>query len=98
MKSHKYKVTVSRVEDKDGNPTDGPSIAFASSNHDELIQIVRLIQAAGPFPEDEAASFAIGLKLFGDAMLTHKDLELFTEIRPHFMTFMKKLKASLKDA
>ena len=65
MKSHKYKVTVTRVEDKDGNPTDGPSIDFASSNHDELIQIVRLIQAAGPFPADEAASFAVGLKLFG---------------------------------
>lgn len=31
-------------------------------------------------------------------MLTHKESELFTEIRPHFMAFMKKLKASLKDA
>ena len=98
MKSHKYQVTVTRVEDKDGNPTDGPSIEFASSNHDELIQIVRLIQSAGPFPADDAASFAVGLKLFGEAMLTHKESDLFTEIRPHFMAFMKKLKASLKDA
>lgn len=38
IKSHKYKLTVIRVEDKDDNPTDGPSIEFASSNHDELIQ------------------------------------------------------------
>ncbi|HNQ04634.1 MAG TPA: DUF3861 domain-containing protein [Thiobacillaceae bacterium] len=97
MKSHKYHISVTRVEDKDGHATDGPSITFASFNHDEIIEIVRRIQGAGVFPADEAASFAVGLKLFGEAMLTHKDSELFTELRPHFMAFMKKLKASLKD-
>lgn len=97
MKSHKYRVTVTRCEDKDGNAADGPSIEFTASNHDEIIQIARLIQDAGVFPADEAASFAIGLKLFGETMLIHKEAELFTEIRPHFIAFMKKLKASLQS-
>jgi len=98
MKSHKYHISVTRIEDKDGHATDGPSITFAAFNHDELVEIVRLMQGAGPFAADEAASFAVGLKLFGEAMLTHKGSDLFTELRPHFMAFMKKLKASLKAA
>ena len=98
MKSHTYHISVTRVEDKEGHPTDGPSITFSAFNHDELIEIVRRVQGAGRFPADEAACFALGLKLFGEAMLTHKESDLFTELRPHFMAFMKKLKASLKAA
>lgn len=98
MKSHKYTITVRRTEDKDGNPTDGPVITFTATNHDELTEIVRRVQDAGQFPADEAAAFAIGLKLFGETMLLHRDSALFTEMRPHFLDFMKKLKASLKDA
>ena len=98
MKGHKYTITVRRTEDKDDNPTDGPAITFTATNHDELTEIVRRMQEAGRFPPDEAAAFAIGLKLFGETMLLHRDNALFTEMRPHFMDFMKKLKASIKDA
>ena len=73
------------------------AITFTATNHDELTEIVRRMQDAGLFPPDEAAAFAIGLKLFGETMLLHRDSALFTEMRPHFMDFMKKLKASLKD-
>ena len=45
-----------------------------------------------------ARSTALALKLFGEAMFTHKESELFTELRPPFFAFMKKLKASLKAA
>ena len=55
MKSHKYHISVTRVEDKEGHPTDGPSITFSAFNHDELIEIVRRVQGAGRFPADEAA-------------------------------------------
>lgn len=97
MKSHKYTITVAYTEDKDGTPMDGPSISFSASNHDEIIQIVRLMQSANVFTADEAAAFAIGLKLFGETMLTHKDSDLFSELKPHFGAFMKKLKATLKN-
>ena len=97
MKSHKYNVTVTHVEDKDGQPVDGATISFATANHDELFQIVRRMQGAGMFSDDEAAAFAIGLKLFSETMLMHKDSELFTELKPHFMAFMKHLKVTLKN-
>ena len=98
MKNHKYSVTVTHTEDKEGQPVDGASLSFVTANHDELLEIVRRIQGAELFAPDETASFAVGLKLFGEAMLTHREAELFSDIRPHFMAFMKKLKASLQDA
>ena len=98
MKSHKYQIRVTRVEDRDGQTTDGPSLEFTAANHDELTEIVALIQAKGPFATDDAAAFALGLKLFGETILTHKNLELFSEIRPQFMAFMKRLKASFKES
>ena len=46
----------------------------------------------GDFDPDTAAALAIGLKLFGEVMLTHKEHPLFAELAPHFGAFMKRLK------
>ena len=47
--------------------------------------------------DDEAAkSFAVGLKLFSEVMLEHKNLPLFKDFMPHFGQFMKALKQTVK--
>ena len=43
--------------------------------------------------ESQAKQFVIGLKLFGDVMMKNKDMELFSEMQPAFVEFMKKLKS-----
>lgn len=98
MRSHKYKVSVERLEDKDGNPITDHSYDFTAENHDEIIEIVGRIQGTKQFSDDEAASLAVGLKLFGEVMLKNREHPLFTEFRPHFMDFMKKLKATVRNA
>lgn len=98
MKSHKYNISVAHIEDKNGNPVTGKSISFLTSNHDEIIELVQKIQGSGLFENDDAASFAVGIKLFWEVMLKNKESELFSEFRPHFGEFMKKLKSSSKNA
>ncbi len=98
MKNHKYKISVNHIEDKDGNPVSGRSFDFIVENHDEIIEIIGRIQNTNQFEGDDAAAFAVGLKLFGEVMLKNKDNLLFTEFKPHFIEFMKKLKSSARDA
>lgn len=99
MKSHQYSITVTHTADKEGNPiadTTDSNITFTTNKHDEILDIVRRIQGTKLFAQDDAASFTIGLKLFGEIMLKNKDMALFTELKPHFFEFMKKLKISIK--
>ncbi len=60
-------------------------------NHDDIMHIVEFMKQKFP-SEDEAAQFAIGLKLFSGVMMKHRDNPLFTDFEPAFREFMMKLK------
>ena len=45
---------------------------------------------------EAAKSFAVGLKLFSEVMLEHKNFPLFKDFMPHFGQFMKALKQTVK--
>lgn len=93
MKSHHYRITVEHTADPQGNVPNPPaSVQFNAANHDELLGIIARIRARGEFDADTSASFALGLKLLGEVMLTHRDHPLFTELGPAFGQFMKRLK------
>lgn len=95
MKRHTYRIRVEHVADKEGNPIADRSLSFTTTNHDEITEIVERIRNTRQFEGDDAAAFAVGLKLFSEIMLKNKENPLFSEFRPHFMAFMKKLKASV---
>lgn len=86
---HRYRITVEPLDDIN---TAEP-LVFETVNHDELFSIVERIRAKAIVPDDEAASFAIGLKLLTETMLHHRKHPLFAELGPHIGTFMKTLKA-----
>lgn len=92
MKGHLYRITVDHLEDAKGNRLNADPLVFEARNHDDLLDIVRKLQARDQFAQDEAASLAIGLKLFSEVMLHHRDDELFKPLLPHFVEFMKNLK------
>ena len=92
MKGHLYRISVEHLEDAKGQAVHDQPLVFEARNHDELFDIVRKIQGRNQFSQDEAAAFAIGLKLFSEVMLHNKDHELFREFLPEFGDFMKKLK------
>lgn len=95
MKQHQYRISVEHVEDKQGQLVDHHVLSFTVGNHDDILEIVERIDSAQLFAGDDAVAFAVGIKLFSEVMLKHHDNPLFTDFRPHFMAFMKKLKASL---
>ena len=94
MKGHLYRITVEHLEDAKGNAVEAEPLAFEARNHDDLLPIVARMRARGMFEPDEAAALAIGLKLFGEVMLHHREHELFAPLRPHYSDFIKRLKKS----
>ncbi len=86
---HRYRVTVEPLDPE----SQAEPLVFETANHDELFSIVERVRAKAIVPDDEAASFAIGLKLFTETMLHHRKHPLFAELAPHIGTFMKTLKA-----
>ena len=92
MKSHLYRITVEHLEDTEGHTPETAPLVFETRNHDALFPIVERLREKALFDEDETVSFAIGLKLFSEVMLKHKDHPLFEPLQGHFGTFMKGLK------
>jgi hypothetical protein len=92
MKGHLYRLTLEHVEDAKGHPQTRPPLALQVRNHDDLYAIVEKIQAKGLFAGEDAAAFAIGLKLFREVMLQYRGSEVFKELDPHMSAFMKALK------
>jgi hypothetical protein len=92
MKGHLYRLTLEHLEDPKGNPVEKPPLSFEVRNHDDLYDIVEKVKAKGLFDANEATAFAIGLKLFREVMLHHRNAEVFKELDPHFGEFMKAFK------
>ncbi|WP_375434988.1 DUF3861 domain-containing protein [uncultured Hymenobacter sp.] len=93
-KENRYHLRVEQISAKTDS-FEPASLEFDFSNHDDVLHIVRLMQAKPLFADaEEAAQFALGLKLFSEVMLKHRTNPLFAELAPAFGAFMKKLKAA----
>jgi hypothetical protein len=88
---HSYRVTVQSLAPVPPADT-APSITFEVTNHDEILGLVERVAARGLMPQQEAAEFTVGLKLFSEVMLRHRRDPLFAELFPQFGAFMKRLK------
>jgi Domain of Unknown Function with PDB structure (DUF3861) len=93
MKQHRYRITIDHLALPDGStPPAAAALVLEVGNHDELSSIVSRARQRGDLPPDEAAAFAVGLKLFSEVMLQHRDLPLFADFAPHFKAFMQRVK------
>ena len=92
MKGHRYRLTLEHLEDAKGNPVDKKPLQIDVKNHDDLFAIIEKVKTTGLFDADEATAFAIGLKLFREVMLHHRDSPIFKDLDPHFSEFMKAFK------
>lgn len=91
-KNNLYKVRLTELALKDGSPAN-KSIEFEFENHDNVFSIIEKMQDKNIFGDrEQAIEFALGLKLFSEVMLRHKEHPLFDELYPVFGQFMKKLK------
>lgn len=98
MKKYRYEISVKATADRDGQAiSTGEPLVFNAATHDELFDIVARARSMKLFDDETAVSFAVGLKLFSEVMLTNRDSELFKDLAPHFGAFMKKLKSQARS-
>ncbi|MBK1715794.1 DUF3861 domain-containing protein [Rubrivivax gelatinosus] len=97
MKQHRYRITVEHLADAEGRPPADPGpLVFEAGNHDDIFAIVQRLRSRGELPPEAATAFAVGLKLFSEVMLEHRELPLFAGFAPHFRDFMRSLKGGAK--
>ena len=87
MAEHRYRITVEPLAGEASQP-----LTFETSCHDDLPAVMGKIQARFELPRDKARSLALGLKLFGEALLERRDTPPFDQLAPHFGQFMRALK------
>jgi hypothetical protein len=95
VREHRYRITVEHIgTPREDQPLRG-SLTFEDGNHDDLFRIVELQRASGRFAsDDEAAAFAIGLKLLGEAVLRNRDDALLQQLKAPIGDFIQQLKAA----
>ncbi|HEY0064695.1 MAG TPA: DUF3861 domain-containing protein [Telluria sp.] len=95
MKQHTYRITVEHLSDAKGQPsTYEAPLQFEVGNHDDLFSIVERMRQRQEFDCATNTALAVGLKLFSEVMLEHRESALFADLLPHFSAFMKKLKST----
>ncbi|AZR59003.1 DUF3861 domain-containing protein [Eikenella corrodens] len=92
MKQHQFRLTLEHLADKDGNPVAAEPLVFLAPNHDNIFDIVKLMEQREGFTPEMAQRFAVGLKLMGEVMMENKEHPLFVELKPHFTEMMKVIK------
>ena len=93
-RAHQYRLTLTHVAGAKPEDVVHDPMTIAFDNHDDIFAIVEKLQQRDPFHnQDQAAEFAIGLKLMGEVMLKNRQHPLFEEFGAAFGAFMKKLKS-----
>ena len=81
MPQHRYRIIVKSIKDATGGTAeDERSLQFEIGNHDDIFSVVERLSQRGGFDQDTAAAFGVGLKLFSEVMLQHKDNPLFLSL------------------
>jgi hypothetical protein len=94
-RTNKYKLKLELLATAKVDETIYPPIELEFDNHDNIFAIIERMKQRNIFhTENQAIEFAIGLKMFSEVMLKNRENELFSEFRPAFSEFMKKLKST----
>lgn len=92
-RQHRYRITVEHLATpREGDPRQ-PALVFEAGNHDDILRIAGRMREKTGFGRDEAAALAIGMKLFTEVMIAHRDDPLFAALRPHMREFVAGIKA-----
>lgn len=96
-RTHEYKVIFEYLKNSKGETMGKEPVELLFQNHDDIFRILEMISDKNLFgDESQRQQFVIGLKLFGDVIMKNRDMELFSELQPAFVAFMKKLKETVK--
>lgn len=76
-REHRYRITLEHLATPREDMERHAPLVFEDCNHDDIFRIVELQRRGGRFAsEDEAAAFALGLKLLSEAVLRNRQYPL----------------------
>jgi Domain of Unknown Function with PDB structure (DUF3861) len=93
MNSYRYRITVEALTGAKGEHVEGRTLTFEASNHDDILGIVERMRTRLPFDAHTTAALGVGLKVFSEVALMHRNDPLFANIRPALNEFVRELKS-----
>lgn len=97
MSAHNFRITLEYIGGKKEAHPPAP-LSFEAGNHDDIFEIIARVRGAGRFEHDEAAALALGMKLFSEVMLKHRDDPLFAPIGAAYRDYMTQFKEQMRAA
>jgi len=97
MIAHNFRITLEYIGGKKEAEPPAP-LSFEAGNHDDIFEIIARVRGAGRFEHDEAAALALGMKLFGEVMLKHRDDPLFAPITAAYRDYITGFKEQMRAA
>jgi hypothetical protein len=97
MSSYRYRITVEAMMEARGEPAYGRTLTFEASNHDDILGIVERMRARLPFDEHTTAALGVGLKVFSEVALMHRNDPMFAKVRPVLNEFVRELKQRIAE-
>jgi hypothetical protein len=95
---HRYRITVEHIATPRAEGEIRPPLSFEAVNHDDVLGIAERSAAGGRYARDESVALAVGLKLFTEVMLAHRDDPLFAELQPALRAFIGRFKERYRAA
>lgn len=92
MSTHQYRITLEYLGGGQSGPELHAPLSFRADNHDDLFDIIQRVQQADMFDADTSASLALGMKLFGEVMLKHRQDPLFAPILAAYRDYIAAFK------
>jgi len=98
MSAHRYRITLEYAGGKHAGPELHAPLSFSAENHDDIFLILERARKAAMFDADTTAALVLGMKLFSEVMLMHRDDPLFEPIRAAYREYIRGFKARTKAA
>ncbi|MDR0806047.1 MAG: DUF3861 domain-containing protein [Enterobacteriaceae bacterium] len=98
MPPYRYRITVDSLDDQQDASELPESLQFEFEHNENIFTIVERLRTHENISEDEAATFGVGLKLFGSVLRTHRNDPIGESLWPHFLEFMKTLKQGVRKS
>lgn len=92
-KQHLFRITVEHVQTLcEVEPLESP-LVFEAGDHDNIIDLARRVAERGTYSAEDAAALMVGLKLFGELVLTRKDDAMLQAMKEPIGRFIGQLKS-----
>ena len=92
-REHRYRITLEHLAAPKADTALHDPLVFEATNHDDLFAILERSRSKGVFDEETVTALALGMKLFTEVMLKHRNDPLFADIAGPMRSFIGQYKA-----